>query len=64
MKVDKTAPTTAIFLGPKNPDGNGGWYRTKPFVAFGAVDNVGGSGVNIDHASNVSKIELNIDGDG
>ncbi|MEJ7784818.1 MAG: hypothetical protein WKF96_08445 [Solirubrobacteraceae bacterium] len=62
MKVDTTPPTTAIFLGPKDPDGAAGWYTTKPFVAFRAVDTVGGSGVDLGKAP--SKIELDVDGQG
>jgi hypothetical protein len=62
MKVDGKAPKAAIFLGPRAPDGNDDWYVTKPFVAFRAVDNVGGSGVRLTDPSGVSKIEFRVDG--
>ncbi len=30
IKVDTTPPTCTITLSPESPDGEGGWYRTKP----------------------------------
>jgi hypothetical protein len=48
MRVDKTDPSSAIFLGPKKPDGLNDWYVTKPFFAFGASDKAGGSKVDPD----------------
>jgi len=60
MKVDTTDPKSDVFLGPKKPDGNNGWYRTRPFVAFGATDKAGGSGV--DRSVDPSGIFYAIDG--
>jgi hypothetical protein len=60
MKVDTTPPTVSLFLGPKVADGRDGWYVTRPFVAFRAVDTVGGSGVDLTKAP--SSIELRVDG--
>jgi len=60
LRVDGKAPTSALDLGPRRPDGNAGWYRTEPVIAFGAIDNDGGSGV--DPAKEGSGVRYRIDG--
>lgn len=61
MKVDSLPPTAEILLGPEKPDGKDQWYVTKPFLAFGATDPVGGSGVDLDPAGD-SYVEFTVDG--
>ena len=60
MKIDTTPPSTRMFLGPKTPDGDAGWYRTRPFFAFAAGDTPNGSGVDLSRAP--SKIRYQLDG--
>lgn len=46
IRVDSTPPSTQLFLSPTTPDGEDGWYRTRPLFAFATEDAVGGSGVS------------------
>lgn len=43
--VDTTPPVSSISVSPASPDGNGGYYKTKPAISLSATD-VGGSGVS------------------
>jgi uncharacterized lipoprotein YddW (UPF0748 family) len=40
--LDTFAPETTVTLAPAAPDGQNGWYRTKPTVSLSAVDNCSG----------------------
>ena len=60
FRVDATAPQSELFVGPETPDGENGWYTTAPFLAFGALDAAGGSGV--DAAVPGSGIYYSVDG--
>lgn len=62
MKVDHTKPTSKLFLGPNDPDGQSGWYKSQPVIAFAASDTPGGSGVDLDGNTNPSGVFFNIDG--
>jgi uncharacterized lipoprotein YddW (UPF0748 family) len=39
---DTAAPETALTLAPAAPDGQNGWYKTKPTITLGATDNCAG----------------------
>lgn len=36
---DKTIPQVSLAISPENPDGENGWYRTKPTVTLTQTDN-------------------------
>ena len=46
IRIDATPPRSEGAVGPTKPDGENGWYVTRPFVAFAAFDGAGGSGVD------------------
>jgi len=39
---DNFAPETTVALAPAAPDGQNGWYKTKPTVSLSAIDNCSG----------------------
>jgi uncharacterized lipoprotein YddW (UPF0748 family) len=49
---DTAAPETGLTLSPAAPDGQNGWYKTKPTITLGATDNCAG----------VATTEYSIDG--
>lgn len=65
LRTDDTPPRSRLALGPRQPDGHGGWYRSKPFVAFTASDGPGGSGVDpsLDTDGANTGIHYKLDGD-
>ncbi|MEM5804446.1 MAG: NEW3 domain-containing protein [Candidatus Aenigmatarchaeota archaeon] len=42
VKIDKTAPSTAISLSPANPDGKNGWYVSEVTVTLTCSDSLSG----------------------
>ena len=42
---DVTAPTSTITVTPATPNGQAGWYTSRPTFTLAATDNAGGSGV-------------------
>ncbi len=65
LRTDHKAPRSRLALGPREPDGKGGWWRSRPFVAFTASDGPGGSG--LDHTQDTENagtgIHFSIDGE-
>jgi hypothetical protein len=45
LKIDHERPSSALLSVPAAPDGNNGWYATRPWVVISAIDQVGGSGL-------------------
>ncbi|CAN5708140.1 hypothetical protein BH18ACI4_BH18ACI4_06050 [soil metagenome] len=43
-RMDNLAPETTVALAPAAPDGQNGWFLTKPTVSLSAVDNCSGVG--------------------
>ena len=41
-ELDTHSPETTTVLAPASPDGQNGWYKTKPTVSFSATDNCSG----------------------
>jgi len=38
VRVDTLAPVVSVSVAPRSPDGKGGWYRTRPTIAFALED--------------------------
>ena len=45
LRVDLEAPVVAPLLSPATPDGQNGWYHTRPYLTLTTVDPGDGSGV-------------------
>jgi hypothetical protein len=56
VKVDLESPVVVPLLSPPSPDGQNGWYHTRPWLTLSAVDPGAGSGV--------SSIEYSLNGTG
>jgi hypothetical protein len=45
IQIDHTKPQSALLTVPAAPDGNNGWFASRPWVVVSAIDQVGGSGL-------------------
>lgn len=41
-QLDNVAPETTLAVSPATPNGQNGWYKTRPIVTFNATDNCSG----------------------
>ena len=56
FKTDYVDPVLSTFVIPPDPDGENGWYRSRPIIVAASEDDEGGSGLD--------RIEYQIDGEG
>ena len=64
VKVDSQAPPSPqLYLDAPSPDGDNGWYRTRPSVMFAARDTgADASGVDISLLTPTSRVRYSLDG--